>query len=97
MEPDQFKAIYQLLRAALLAASERLRDLPRPDPEIYPATIEEDVLAACGLPNGKEEVRDLRNLVEVLRIFADSVRIAERKDRPILPLMPREHIPPRRP
>jgi hypothetical protein len=40
-------------------------------------------------------VRDLRNLVEMLRIFADSLRIAERKDRPILPLMPREYIPPR--
>jgi hypothetical protein len=58
-------------------------------------TIEEEALAAAYLPKGPEQVRDLRNLVEMLRIFADSVRIAERKDRPVLLLMPREYMPPR--
>jgi hypothetical protein len=57
MEPEQFKAICQVLHAALDATSARLRDFPRPDPEIYPVPIEEEALDAAYLPKGPEGAR----------------------------------------
>ena len=82
-----------LTRAAIRVASEGLRDLPKPEPELKVPAALHDAGHLEGVPD--EKLGEVEKLAWMLRSFADSVRVAERNDRPI-PAWHRETIKPKR-
>lgn len=90
---DQLEMPLRILRAALQCAAESMRDIPRPEPEVGAPDALHDAANLEGVP--EERLGDVQRLSNVLRFFAESVRLAERNDRPILRLL-RERLKPRR-
>lgn len=83
----------RIVRAALHLAATRMRGQPRPEPETYSPTALEDSAGSEAIP--AELHGEVERLAGAFRFFAESVRVAERKDGPIIPLVG-EKIPPRR-
>lgn len=90
---DQLEMPLRILRAALRCAAENMRDIPRPEPEVGAPDALHDAAYLEGVPDGR--LGDVQRLSNVLRFFAESVRVAERNDRPILRLQ-KERVKPRR-
>jgi len=62
-----------------------MRDIPRPEPEVGVPDALHDAAHVEGVPD--ERLGDVQRLAGVLRFFAESVRVAERNDRPVLSLL----------
>jgi hypothetical protein len=82
---DQLEMPLRILRAALRCAGENMRDIARPEPEVGAPDALHEVALLEGVPD--ERLGGVQRLTNVLRFFAESVRVAERNDRPILPLL----------
>jgi hypothetical protein len=87
MTSDEPEIAVRMLMAALQCAGETLRDVPRPEPETGHPGLLRDAAMTHGVPD--ERLGEVQRLAGALRFFSDSVRIAERNNRPMLHL-PRE-------
>ena len=81
-DPDHTFAI---IRAALRLCGARMRPVARPEPEVYPFTPLDEAMAVEGVPKSLDVEVD--KLARVLQLFADCVRVADRNDAPIVPLI----------
>jgi len=66
----------RIIRAGIQLATDRMRKLPRPEPEVAPTAMQE-ALADEGLP--KDADVEVDAVARLLFAFGDSVRAAERK------------------
>jgi hypothetical protein len=84
MTSDERDMAVRMLIAALQCAGEMLRDVPQPEPETgYPGRLR-DAAISHGVPD--ERLGEVQRFAGALRFFSDSVRVAERNNRPMLHL-----------
>jgi hypothetical protein len=62
-----------------------MRGMPRPQPQVYSPTHLQEATATENVPASKKDEVD--KLAGLLRYFGESIRAAERKDLPIIPLL----------
>jgi hypothetical protein len=85
MSTDESDTIVRLFLAALRCAGETLRDVPRAEPELGDPGALQDAAWTYGVPD--RSLAQVQRIANALRFFADSVRIAEHNNKPILRMM----------
>jgi hypothetical protein len=78
---DLLELVFRILFAAIRVETEKLREIPQPEPELGLPTALEAAMAKEGVP--KRYDNWVNTVAERLHVFADSVRIAERNGRPL--------------